>query len=170
MKKEFLEVVIKVINCVFKLLVFAIDYKCGRVVVFHNVTTLWGESIKTARSAFMEWHHVLQRPIILQSKEGLIISIHGCIDGTLYLSKTSRITVSQLATMLPAGEYFLIACYNGARLDYDDGRVKITRVKNTIKRCTTNSDNLWSRNIYVDCSWDLHNLYRFQKWAIRKFC
>ena len=170
MKQEMIRYMIKIVFAVLKLVVFAVDHKLNRTTVFHEVRTLWGEPMKKAYDAYFEWHHTLGRAIILESREGLLINAHGCADGLVCLSNNMRVTVKELASMLPAGKFYLLSCYNGTRQDYSDERVSITRVSNTRKRYVSIAGTFFTSNLYVDCCWEFQQLNKLEKLLVKKFC
>ena len=170
MKKEIIRYILRIVFSILKLVVFAIDHKLNRTTVFHGVRTIWGEPIKQAYDAYHEWHHAFGRAIILESKEGLLVNAHGCADGLVCLSNNMRVTVKVLASMLPAGEYLLLSCYNGTRQDYNDGRVSIKRVSNTRKPYISVAGTFFTNNLYVDCCWEFQQLNQLEKLLVKKYC
>ena len=103
---------------------------------------------------FRSWIHIQQKPVLLNSSEGSLIIIHGNSDGTMNYYGQS-ITISQLAEMLPAGHYNLVACYNGCRKDYQQSGVTIKRVDST-NRHYISVCICMRGNIYCTSSWELH--------------
>lgn len=133
-----------------------------KVRVFHCVTY---DGKPFSWSWFRDWVHIQKKPILLESKEGLLIIMHGNSNGTMRVYKDS-ITIDQLADIMPAGQYNLISCYNGCRQDIKKGSVTIIRVDTTCRRYI--SVCLYMRgNIYVTSSWELHKLHEKIK-ALKK--
>ena len=103
---------------------------------------------------FHNWLHIEQKPVLLDSREGTLLIIHGNSDGTMNYYGQS-ITTDQLAELLPAGQYNLVACYNGKRQDYQKNGVTLKRVDTTCKHYI--SVCLYMRgNIYCTSSYELH--------------
>lgn len=121
------------------------------VKVFRHVTH---DGKPVTFSWFRHRLHIEKKPMLLNTAEGQLVIIHGNSDGTMdYYGKS--ITIDQLATFLPAGQYSLIACYNGKRQDYQKDGVTIQRVDTTKRRYI--SVCLYMRgNIYCTSSYELH--------------
>jgi len=89
----------------------------GKGVVFHNIRFLNGDKITMSDLMVLAGAN---KTIIMNSDEGRVIFNHGNPDGTLVNCENPSFTVSSryFSELVPNGEYWLIACYNGMRQDY----------------------------------------------------
>lgn len=89
----------------------------GKGVVFHNIRYLNGEEVTIQN--FMPLV-TSNKTILLTSDEGNIVFNHGNPDGTLVNcdNKSFEISSRYFSEIIPDGEYWLVACYNGMRPDY----------------------------------------------------
>lgn len=100
--------------------------KAGEASCYTNIKESWWEFTKAIIFD--------RKEIILHSKEGNLVVIHGNPSAKIPFQSPTKSTELELALSLEKGKYILVSCHNYYHKDIEINGVKLTREQNTITK------------------------------------